>query len=91
MLSAGVFAGFCSLFITVPIERVKCLLQIQTSNANQEQLYKGMIDCTKKLLKQDGIRGIYKGFAITFCRELPASAAYFTAYDYGKRILKKEK
>ena len=89
MFSAGVFSGFCSLFITVPIERVKCLLQIQTNNNKPDKLYTGMIDCVKKIYKQNGIKGVYKGFLITLYRELPASGAYFSTYDYVKRLLRK--
>jgi solute carrier family 25 carnitine/acylcarnitine transporter 20/29 len=52
---------------------VKCLLQIQN---NDKLLYNGMIDCVRKIYKENGIRGVYKGFLITMYRELPASGVY---------------
>ena len=48
-----------------------------------------MIDCVKKLYKENGIRGVYKGFLITLYRELPASGVYFSTYEYVKRMLGK--
>jgi solute carrier family 25 carnitine/acylcarnitine transporter 20/29 len=65
---------------------VKCLLQIQN---NDKLLYNGMIDCVRKIYKENGIRGVYKGFLITMYRELPASGVYFSTYEYVKKTLRK--
>ncbi len=48
-----------------------------------------MIDCVRKIYKENGIRGVYKGFLITMYRELPASGVYFSTYEYVKKTLRK--
>jgi solute carrier family 25 carnitine/acylcarnitine transporter 20/29 len=89
MFLAGSFSGLCCLFLTVPIERIKCLLQIQSSS--KTKLYNGMLDCARKVYSLNGVRGIYKGFWITLYRDLPACGVYFTTYDTSKRLLKADK
>ncbi|KXJ15808.1 mitochondrial carnitine/acylcarnitine carrier protein [Exaiptasia diaphana] len=79
--NAGAFAGVCTTAIMAPGERVKCLLQIQQASGG-EQKYKGPIDCVRQIYRQNGIRGVYKGVCATLLRDVPATAAYFTSYEY---------
>lgn len=56
---AGMGAGLVLSFVATPIEVVKARLQIQYSE--KTSLYKGPIDCVRKLYGENGIRGLYKG------------------------------
>ncbi|KAH8599398.1 mitochondrial carrier domain-containing protein [Bisporella sp. PMI_857] len=62
---AGVMAGATVSFIAAPVEHIKARLQIQYSNKKSERLYKGPIDCAKKIHKFHGIPGLYHGLAAT--------------------------
>jgi len=62
---AGVMAGATVSFIAAPVEHVKARLQIQYSADRSKRLYSGPIDCTKKILRQHGFRGIYHGLGAT--------------------------
>lgn len=54
---AGVMAGATVSFIAAPVEHVKARLQIQYAADKSKRLYKGPIDCIKKLVgsHQSGI------------------------------------
>lgn len=62
---AGVMAGATVSFIAAPVEHIKARLQIQYASNKAERLYKGPIDCAKKIYKFHGIPGIYHGLSAT--------------------------
>lgn len=60
-LLAASEAGILTLFITNPIWVVKTRLCLQYGSSDNR--YKGMFDALLKIVKQEGIRGYYKGLA----------------------------
>lgn len=63
--AAGVMAGATVSFIAAPVEHVKARLQIQYAAKKTERLYSGPLDCSKKILRAHGIRGLYHGLSAT--------------------------
>lgn len=82
--NAGCLSGVFSTAIMVPLERVKCILQVQTP---ENRKYNGLADCARGILKEEGIKGLYRGTAATALRDVPGSGAYFVAYEFFKRKL----
>lgn len=87
---AGAIAAIPTTFIVAPTERIKCLLQVQQQQQQQQtkkkkQLYMGSYDCTKQVLKEGGIRSLYKGTIMTLIRGVPGTMAYFAIYEHSKR------
>lgn len=62
---AGVMAGATVSFIAAPVEHIKARLQIQYSSIKSERLYKGPIDCARKIYRHHGIPGLYHGLSAT--------------------------
>ena len=62
---AGVMAGWTVLFIAAPVEHIKARLQIQYSSEKSKRLYKGPIDCAKKIYRFHGVPGLYHGLSAT--------------------------
>ncbi|XP_051932659.1 cAMP-dependent protein kinase type II-alpha regulatory subunit-like isoform X2 [Hippocampus zosterae] len=85
LFAAGMLSGVFTTAIMTPGERIKCLLQIQASSGTVK--YDGPLDCVKQLYKESGIRGIYKGTALTLMRDVPASGMYFMTYEWLKNLL----
>ncbi|EXJ83152.1 hypothetical protein A1O1_06771 [Capronia coronata CBS 617.96] len=62
---AGIMAGSTVSFIAAPVEHVKARLQIQYAAHKKDRLYSGPVNCTKKILKTHGVRGLYHGLCAT--------------------------
>ncbi|TRY58168.1 hypothetical protein DNTS_007129 [Danionella cerebrum] len=89
LFAAGMLSGVFTTSIMAPGERIKCLLQIQAAAGGQPK-YAGPMDCGKQLYRQNGIRGLYKGTALTLMRDVPASGMYFMTYERLKNALTPE-
>ena len=72
----------------VPSERIKCILQTQKEG---EKKYNGVADCTKKIYKESGMKGLYKGTTLTLMRDIPANIVYFGVYEIVKQAMKNNK
>ena len=59
----GSLAGAFGAFMVYPIDLVKTRMQNQRTSRNpgDAQLYKNSIDCAKKVIRNEGIRGLYAG------------------------------
>jgi len=85
LFAAGMLSGVFTTAIMAPGERIKCLLQIQAASGDTK--YKGAVDCAKQIYRESGIRGIYRGTALTLMRDVPASGMYFMTYEWLKNLL----
>ena len=62
---AGVMAGSTVSFIAAPVEHIKARLQIQYQADKSQRMYSGPIDCSKKILRAHGMKGLYHGLLST--------------------------
>jgi solute carrier family 25 (mitochondrial carnitine/acylcarnitine transporter), member 20/29 len=62
---AGVMAGATVSFIAAPVEHIKARLQIQYSANKAERMYKGPVDCLRKIYGAHGVKGVYHGLSAT--------------------------
>jgi solute carrier family 25 carnitine/acylcarnitine transporter 20/29 len=73
---AGSGSGFINSFISSPIELIKIKLQ-----QKDQKLYRGSIDCTRKIIKEFGLSGLCRGLIPTIVRETPSYGVYFLSYE----------
>ncbi|CAL8115556.1 unnamed protein product [Orchesella dallaii] len=83
---AGAISGVMTTVVMTPGERIKCLLQIQQGQGAAVK-YAGPVDCAVKLMKEGGIKSMYKGTCATLLRDVPASSMYFMTYETTKKAL----
>jgi solute carrier family 25 aspartate/glutamate transporter 12/13 len=79
---AGASAGASQVVFTNPLEIVKIRLQVQGEAAKLNPGYARVTALT--IVKDLGIRGLYKGAAACLLRDIPFSAIYFTVYSHIK-------
>jgi len=92
MLS-GVAAGV-SKTAAAPIERVKLLVQNQDEMIKQGRLdkpYKGVVDCTMRVFKTEGIYPFWRGNLANVLRYFPTQALNFAFKDTIKSMFKTPK
>merc|ERR1711887_220911 len=85
---AGVAAGV-SKTAAAPIERVKLLVQNQDEMIKQGRLdkpYKGVLDCTQRVLKTEGVYPFWRGNLANVLRYFPTQALNFAFKDAIKAI-----
>ncbi|ORX90104.1 mitochondrial carrier [Basidiobolus meristosporus CBS 931.73] len=76
---SGGFGGICLVAAGHPLDLIK--VRLQTSNA-----YTGIVDCFKKTIARDGIRGLYRGMSTPLIGVTPIFATCFWGYDMGKKL-----
>merc|ERR1712142_718402 len=76
LFKAGMLSGVLTTIITAPGERIKCLLQIQSGNSPADVKYKGPVHCAREVLREGGVRSLFRGTGATLLRDVPASGMY---------------
>mmetsp|Transcript_761 Transcript_761/g.2060 ORF Transcript_761/g.2060 Transcript_761/m.2060 type:complete len:170 (-) Transcript_761:1198-1707(-) len=80
--TTAIIAGF----ISYPFDTVRRRLQMQAEKPKEQWLYNGTLDCAVKIVKDEGIGAMFKGFAANVLRTL-GGALVLVGYDEIKRIL----
>merc|ERR1719454_79979 len=69
---------------TYPFDTVRRRLQMQSEKPPEEHLYKGTMDCFKKIGAEEGLAaGLYKGFVANIFRSV-GGALVLVLYDRAK-------
>jgi solute carrier family 25 (mitochondrial carnitine/acylcarnitine transporter), member 20/29 len=74
---AGSAAGIAQTVICSPMELVKSRLQVQNDMPNATVKHKGPVECMKYIYKNEGFRGVFKGYGITVARDFPGKFYIF--------------
>lgn len=75
LILAACFAGFVTSFLVAPVERVKVMMQ-----ANSSQ-YRNELECLKAVVATEGWEGLLgRGLGPTLAREVPSYGIYFVVY-----------
>ena len=77
---AGGTAGCISWIVNYPIDVVKT--RIQSSGLPNQPNYKGIMDCFIKIIKTDGVKGMYRGLAPALVRAFLNSCTLLPAMTY---------
>ncbi|KNE69631.1 hypothetical protein AMAG_14186 [Allomyces macrogynus ATCC 38327] len=79
----GSIAGVCGKIVEFPADTVKVRLQSQpmTSDAGRPKLYTGSVDCFRKIVHKEGVRGLYKGLASPLIGAVLENATLFVSYN----------
>ncbi|KAI7903264.1 mitochondrial carrier domain-containing protein [Cokeromyces recurvatus] len=76
-LTMAAISKVTATVITYPYQVLKSRLQ----NRATRDTYKGVIDCSKKMIQTEGYMGFYKGLAPNIIRVLPGTCVTFLVYE----------
>ncbi|KAJ8917937.1 hypothetical protein NQ315_002632, partial [Exocentrus adspersus] len=84
----GGFGGICTVLVGHPLDTVKVRLQTMAAPkiAGEAPLYTGTFDCFQKTIKNEGVKGLYKGMGAPLVGVAPIFAISFLGYGIGKKI-----
>jgi len=78
-------AGVSEILVMYPLDVVKTRVQIQTGKGVGEDSYNGMVDCFRKIVRNEGFSRLYRGITAPILMEAPKRATKFAANDeWGK-------
>jgi len=85
-LIMGGTAGMIGASCTFPIDMVKTRLQNQRGLPGSERMYNNMLDCFKKIIAKEGVRGLYRGLPAQLVGIAPEKAIKLTVNDFLRYI-----
>ncbi|XP_072038142.1 mitochondrial substrate carrier family protein ucpB-like [Amphiura filiformis] len=85
---SSMIAGFMTALTSSPVDVVKTRVMNQKISglSKDERLYKNSLDCLIKLLKSEGIFGLYKGFIPNWMRIGPHTVISFFLFEYLRKV-----
>jgi len=87
-LTAGGVAGAAGILTTQPLDTIRIRLQSSATGLGISRSYSGVFDCAATTLRNEGLRGLYKGIASPTLTVGVMNAALFFSYEYASSGLK---
>ncbi|KAK3359933.1 mitochondrial carrier domain-containing protein [Lasiosphaeria hispida] len=81
----GSVAGAFGAFMVYPIDLVKTRMQNQRGGAPGQKLYTNSLDCFKKVIRNEGFKGLYSGVLPQLVGVAPEKAIKLTVNDLVRR------
>lgn len=81
----GMLASLCAQSVFVPIDVVSQRLMVQGYSGHAS--YNGGLDVVRKVLKSEGVRGLYRGFGLSILTYSPSSAVWWASYGSSQRFI----
>jgi len=77
-------SGACFSCCHCVADIIKSKLQV---DSYEKPSYRGILDCGRKIVAADGVKGLFRGFAPALARSFPANAVCFATYEATKSAL----
>lgn len=85
--ASGAFSGFAASFVLTPVELVKCKLQVSNLHSHSKSESYGSV--VQKIIKREGLPGLWHGLSSTLLREMAGTAVWFATYEETLAFLRK--
>ena len=86
VLGCGAVSGMLAQTLTYPMTLVRTRLQAQRN----ERRYNGIIDCLKKVVRQEGFQSLYNGLIPNLMRSVPALSVSYGIFFHTKEWMLKK-
>lgn len=86
-LVSAMFAGFVTAFVTNPIDVIKTRIMNENVHSQQQRIYTSSFSSFMKILKTEGVLGLYKGFFPNWLRLGPHTVITFLIFEKLRKTL----
>jgi len=76
-----------ALFASYPFDTVKRRLQMQGDKPRESWIYRGTYDCLKQMIREEGVRSLYRGSGISIMGQIAAIYSFFLCDSLLKKYL----
>jgi len=87
LMVCGSFGGICYWTACYPFDVIKSIIQTQSDNLPKSQ--SSILTVLKRILRTEGILGLWKGYPLCIMRSIPAASSTFVTYELVSNYLKK--
>lgn len=88
-VAAGGIAGAMSLCVVYSLDFARTRLASDLKGKDGKRQFSGLADVYKQILAQEGVRGLYRGFAVSCVGIIVYRGFYFGLYDTAEPMIKK--
>jgi len=85
LLMSGAIAGMPAAYLTTPCDVIKTRLQVEARKG--EVTYSGLVDCARKVYRDEGFRAFFKGGPARILRSSPQFGFTLAAYEVLRHVL----
>ena len=85
LLTSGAIAGMPAAYFTTPCDVIKTRLQVEARKG--DQVYNGLVDCARKVYKEEGLKAFFKGGPARILRSSPQFGFTLAAYELLGKLL----
>ena len=85
--TTGAVAGAVGVSVVYPIDLVKTRMQNQRKTVVGEVMYKNSFDCFKKVIKNEGVFGLYRGLTPQLMGVAPEKAVKLTVNEFSRGLM----
>ena len=83
--AAGLSAAMAAQVVWTPVDVISQRLMTQGSGGGCK--YASGVDAFGKILRTDGVRGLYRGFGISILTYAPSNAVWWASYSMAQRVV----
>ncbi|KAL2332246.1 hypothetical protein Fmac_019827 [Flemingia macrophylla] len=84
--AAGLSAAIAAQLVWTPVDVVSQRLMVQGGSSSSPPYVNG-IDAFRKIVKNDGAKGLYRGFGISILTYAPSNAVWWASYSVAQRMV----
>ncbi|KAG3075667.1 hypothetical protein PC116_g9362 [Phytophthora cactorum] len=88
LLACGALAGACGQTAAYPMDILRRRFQLSAMRGDATE-YTSTLGGLRTIVREEGVRGLYKGLAPNFIKVVPSIAIMFTSNELMKRAIKK--
>jgi len=81
----GSLAGTTAVLLTFPNDTIRRRMQLQGADCTPVRA-RHFVHCYSLVIREEGVRALYRGMAATLLRSVPNTAIQFTVYDFLRSV-----